>query len=304
MQATTFSIAVFGLSVVLGLCGQINLAQAAFFGFGAYAVGIGTADYQLSYWLCLVGGLPDRAGGRRVSGHVDVAARRPLSRDGDDLVPADRHAGHDQRDLAHAWAGRRLAASAGRRCFSPRKPISRSASRCWRSSAMSSGICRIRGSAAPCGRCATTNLRPASSASTCSAPRSPPLRSVRVLGGLGWRAVRRRLRLCQPGSVLVRRIDRVPDHVAARRRGVADRLGHRHGSADPDSGMAALPQERARTVSRDLRPRRHPDHPLHARRHLGICQYGNRALARADEGAAGSGRAAVEACDDRRRHRA
>ena len=48
MQATTFAIAVFGLSVVLGLCGQINLAQAAFFGFGAYAVGIGTADYQLS----------------------------------------------------------------------------------------------------------------------------------------------------------------------------------------------------------------------------------------------------------------
>ena len=49
MQATTFAIAVFGLSVVLGLCGQINLAQAAFFGFGAYAVGIGTTDlaYQL-----------------------------------------------------------------------------------------------------------------------------------------------------------------------------------------------------------------------------------------------------------------
>src|SRR3981189_3007388 len=56
MQATTFAIAVFGLSVVLGLCGQINLAQAAFFGFGAYAVGIGTADYQISYWLCLVAG--------------------------------------------------------------------------------------------------------------------------------------------------------------------------------------------------------------------------------------------------------
>jgi branched-chain amino acid transport system permease protein len=56
MQATTFAIAVFGLSVVLGLCGQINLAQAAFFGFGAYAVGIGTTDYQISYWLCLVAG--------------------------------------------------------------------------------------------------------------------------------------------------------------------------------------------------------------------------------------------------------
>jgi branched-chain amino acid transport system permease protein len=56
MQATTFAIAVFGLSVVLGLCGQINLAQAAFFGLGAYAVGLGTSDYHLSYWLCLAAG--------------------------------------------------------------------------------------------------------------------------------------------------------------------------------------------------------------------------------------------------------
>src|SRR6201989_174258 len=56
MQATTFAIAVFGLSVVLGLCGQINLAQAAFFGFGAYVVGIGTTDFHLSYWICLPAG--------------------------------------------------------------------------------------------------------------------------------------------------------------------------------------------------------------------------------------------------------
>jgi branched-chain amino acid transport system permease protein len=56
LQATTFSIAVFGLSVVLGLCGQINLAQAAFFGFGAYAVGLGTTDLHMSYWLCLLMG--------------------------------------------------------------------------------------------------------------------------------------------------------------------------------------------------------------------------------------------------------
>src|SRR6202042_3909223 len=56
MQAATFGIAVFGLSVVLGLCGQINLAQAAFFGLGAYAVGLGTSDYHLSYWLCLAAG--------------------------------------------------------------------------------------------------------------------------------------------------------------------------------------------------------------------------------------------------------
>ena len=56
MQAVTFAIAVFGLSVVLGLCGQINLAQAAFFGIGAYVVGIGTSDYHISFWICLAGG--------------------------------------------------------------------------------------------------------------------------------------------------------------------------------------------------------------------------------------------------------
>src|SRR5271156_6962106 len=56
MQATTFAVAVFGLSVVLGLCGQINLAQAAFFGLGAYVVGIGTTDLHLSYWICLPAG--------------------------------------------------------------------------------------------------------------------------------------------------------------------------------------------------------------------------------------------------------
>jgi branched-chain amino acid transport system permease protein len=56
MQATTFAVAVFGLTVVLGLCGQINLAQAAFFGLGAYAVGLGTTDYQVNFWVCLVVG--------------------------------------------------------------------------------------------------------------------------------------------------------------------------------------------------------------------------------------------------------
>ncbi|MCJ2048214.1 ABC transporter permease subunit [Methylobacterium sp. J-070] len=57
MQAATYAIAVIGLTVVLGLCGQINLAQAAFFGIGAYAVGLGTVDGGLNFWLCLVTGL-------------------------------------------------------------------------------------------------------------------------------------------------------------------------------------------------------------------------------------------------------
>ena len=51
-------IAVIGLTIVLGLCGQINLAQAGFFGIGAYAVGLGT----------------DRRSGMRTSGSA-LAAR-------------------------------------------------------------------------------------------------------------------------------------------------------------------------------------------------------------------------------------
>ena len=57
MQATTYAIAVIGLTVVLGLCGQINLAQAGFFGIGAYAVGLGTTGLGLDFWVCLAGGL-------------------------------------------------------------------------------------------------------------------------------------------------------------------------------------------------------------------------------------------------------
>ena len=57
MQAATYAIAVFGLSIVLGLCGQINLAQAAFFAIGAYSVALGTVDYRLPFGLCLILGI-------------------------------------------------------------------------------------------------------------------------------------------------------------------------------------------------------------------------------------------------------
>lgn len=56
VQTASYAVAVFGLTVVLGLCGQINLAQAAFFGFGAYAVGLGTADLHLNFWVALAMG--------------------------------------------------------------------------------------------------------------------------------------------------------------------------------------------------------------------------------------------------------
>jgi branched-chain amino acid transport system permease protein len=51
MQAATYAIAVLGLVVVLGYCGQISIAQAAFVGIGAYTVAVGTVDYGLNFFV-------------------------------------------------------------------------------------------------------------------------------------------------------------------------------------------------------------------------------------------------------------
>jgi branched-chain amino acid transport system permease protein len=57
MQAATYAIAVLGMTVVLGYAGQINLAQATFFGLGAYAVGLGTVVLGLNFWITLLLGI-------------------------------------------------------------------------------------------------------------------------------------------------------------------------------------------------------------------------------------------------------
>jgi branched-chain amino acid transport system permease protein len=57
IQATTYAIAVLGLTIVLGYTGQINLAQAAFFGLGAYSVALGTTTFALPFWVALAVGV-------------------------------------------------------------------------------------------------------------------------------------------------------------------------------------------------------------------------------------------------------
>ncbi len=52
-----WGIATLGLVVVLGYTGQISLAQAAFYGIGAYAVALGTTRWGVNWWLALVLGL-------------------------------------------------------------------------------------------------------------------------------------------------------------------------------------------------------------------------------------------------------
>ncbi len=57
MQVATYGIAVLGMVVILGYTGQINLAQAAFFGLGAYGLALGQADLGLSFWTSLIFGV-------------------------------------------------------------------------------------------------------------------------------------------------------------------------------------------------------------------------------------------------------
>src|SRR5271166_6810841 len=57
MQASTYAVAVLGLTIVLGYTGQINLAQAAFFGLGAYSVALGTVSFGLPFWPGLFAGI-------------------------------------------------------------------------------------------------------------------------------------------------------------------------------------------------------------------------------------------------------
>jgi branched-chain amino acid transport system permease protein len=49
MQAVTYAIAVAGIVVVLGYCGQISLTQAGFLGLGAYGTAIAVVDYHLPF---------------------------------------------------------------------------------------------------------------------------------------------------------------------------------------------------------------------------------------------------------------
>jgi branched-chain amino acid transport system permease protein len=49
-----YSIVALGLALLLGYAGQVSMAQAAFFGIGAYASGVLTTETGLNPWLALV----------------------------------------------------------------------------------------------------------------------------------------------------------------------------------------------------------------------------------------------------------
>ncbi len=51
--AFIYAIAVYGLNLIEGYMGQLSLAQAGLFGFGAYAAALLTMKLQLSFWLAV-----------------------------------------------------------------------------------------------------------------------------------------------------------------------------------------------------------------------------------------------------------
>lgn len=48
--AAIYAIAAYGMNIILGLTGQLSLAHGAFFGVGAYIVGLLTTDCDWSFW--------------------------------------------------------------------------------------------------------------------------------------------------------------------------------------------------------------------------------------------------------------
>lgn len=49
-SAFVWAIAVYGLNIITGYCGQLNLAHGGFFAIGAYSVAILTSDYHWNFW--------------------------------------------------------------------------------------------------------------------------------------------------------------------------------------------------------------------------------------------------------------
>ena len=53
-QAFIWAIAVYGLNIITGFCGQLNLAHGGFFAIGAYVVAILTVDHGWAFWPAFV----------------------------------------------------------------------------------------------------------------------------------------------------------------------------------------------------------------------------------------------------------
>ena len=56
-SAFVWAIAVYGLNIITGYCGQLNLAHGGFFAIGAYTLGLLTSDAGWSFWPAFLAAL-------------------------------------------------------------------------------------------------------------------------------------------------------------------------------------------------------------------------------------------------------
>lgn len=68
--AAIYAIAAYGLNIILGMTGQLSLAHGAFFGVGAYIVGLLTTDYDWSFWSAFLVAIVVTAAAGYVAGLV------------------------------------------------------------------------------------------------------------------------------------------------------------------------------------------------------------------------------------------
>jgi hypothetical protein len=102
-----------GLNIVVGLAGLLDLGYVAFYAVGAYSYALLAKTFGLSFWLLLPRGLPggvlghparisSAAAARRLSRHRDARVRRDHPACPDQLGPGDqRLRRHQQHPAAH-----------------------------------------------------------------------------------------------------------------------------------------------------------------------------------------------------------
>lgn len=73
--AVIYAIAAYGMNIILGLTGQLSLAHGAFFGVGAYTVGLLTTDYDWSFWAAFAMAIGVTALGGYLSGLIALRTK-------------------------------------------------------------------------------------------------------------------------------------------------------------------------------------------------------------------------------------
>ncbi len=88
MQILTYVMLGWGLNIVVGLAGLLDLGYVAFYAVGAYTYALLSTAFGLSFWICLplagvfaalwgiTAGLSGAAAARRLSRHRDAGLRR------------------------------------------------------------------------------------------------------------------------------------------------------------------------------------------------------------------------------------